>query len=173
MQYQEIDSTITKINPSLSAAEAHGMAVGMLCGNIGTENSFWLEEVLEDGGSISDQDKTALEDSFELTRSALIDSDYGFQLLLPDEESPLGQQLEALRNWCQGFLYGLGSCLQTADWSQESLEIVKDIAEFAHLDSNAEGEEAENDFMEITEYVRTAIIYLRTELNSGQIDTVH
>ena len=50
---------------------------------------------------------------------------------------------------------------------------MKDIAEFTKLDTESEDEEAENDFMELTEYLRAAVIFLRTELNSADNRTVH
>jgi uncharacterized protein len=98
-------------------------------------------------------------------------------LLLPGEDARLSEQVEALQQWCQGFLFGLGTSSSTsetaANWPDEIREIVKDITEFTKLDTDVEGEEAENDFMEITEYLRAAVVFVHTELNSGDDRTVH
>jgi uncharacterized protein len=177
MFYQDINAIIVKIDAGLSAAESHGMAVGMLCVNNRTGSGYWLGELLHEGGDFNVEDKAILEDMFGETRSLLASDELTFELLLPDEDAPLSERIEALRQWCQGFLFGLGSTSATsepaANWSDDSREIVKDIAEFTKLDADAESEDAENDFMEITEYLRAAVIFLHTELNSVDGRTVH
>lgn len=180
MQYQDIDTIVAKNDAKLSAAEAHGMAAGMLCANDRTELRFWLQELLKDADDINDEDRSILEELFEDTRNLLAGDEFVFELLLPDDDFPLNEQVEALRKWCQGFLFGLGTTSSTADstdstpnWSEETREVVKDIAEITKLDTDAEDEDAENDFMEITEYLRAAVIFLRTELNSADNRTVH
>lgn len=177
MFYQDINTIITKIDATLSAAESHGMAVGMLCVNNRTEPGFWLGELLQEGGGFNIEDETILEDLFGETKSLLASDEFTFDLLLPGEDVRLSEQVEALRQWCQGFLFGLGTTSSTsetaANWSDEIREIVKDITEFTKLDSDVEGEEAENDFMEITEYLRAAVIFVQAELNAVNDRTVH
>ena len=173
MLYRDINAIITNIDADLSAAESHGMAAGMLCVNDRTEPGFWLRELVQDAGEFNDEDKSILQGLFEETKCLLASDEFAFELLLPDEETPLSEQVEALRQWCQGFLFGIGSTTPTSGWPEDSREVVKDIAEFTKLDTDAEGEEAENDFMEITEYLRAAVIFLRTGLNSGYNGTTH
>lgn len=173
MRYQEIDLITKKLESGLCAAETQGIATGVLCGNDQTETEFWLNHILRDVDEISSDDKITLERLFEATKEALVSDDYVYDLLLPDENSPLSEQAEALRNWCQGFLYGIGSTPLKSDLPDESREIVKDIAELTKLDTDADGEDAENDFMEITEYLRAAVMYLRTELNQVLPDSYH
>lgn len=176
MLYQDINTIITAIDPDLSAAEAHGLATAMLCVNETTKPSFWLQELFQqDQGALNIDNKFILEDLFKEVRQDLASDEYTFELLLPNDESPLSEQLDALRQWCQGFLFGLGTVAATVSlsWPEESREIVKDIAEFTKLDPDAEGEEAENDFMEIAEYLRAAVIFLWTGLSSDDKNTLH
>ena len=177
MFYQDINTIITKIDATLSAAESHGMAVGMLCVNNRTEPGFWLGELLQQGGGFNIEDEAILENLFGETRSLLASDEFTFDLLLPGEDARLSEQVEALRQWCQGFLFGLGTTSSTseaaANWSDEIREIMKDITEFTKLDTDVEGEEAENDFMEITEYLRAAVIFVRAELNAVDDRIVH
>jgi uncharacterized protein len=177
MLYQDINQIIAKIDADCSAAESHGMATGMLCVNSHTELGFWLGELSQDASALNDDDKAVLQDLFEQTRSLLASDEYEFDLLLPDEDTSLSEQIEALRQWCQGFLFGLGTTssatVMSTTWPEAVREAVKDIAEFTKLDNDAEGEEAENDFMEITEYLRAAVIFLRTELSAAANQTVH
>ena len=177
MDYQYIDTIVTKQDAELSAAEAHGMAAGMLCINNLTESAFWLGEMLQNAGEFNADDSADLKEFFEETRNSLANDEFIFELLLPNEGTPLNEQTEALRKWCQGFLFGLGSSPSmsdsTAHWPEDVREAVKDITEFTKLDTDAEGEDAENDFMEITEYLKAVVIFLRTELNSVDNRTVH
>jgi uncharacterized protein len=173
MQYQDINTIATKIDASLSAAEIQAMAAGMLCVNDRARAEFWLQEIMQINGTVNFEDNALLESLFEETRSQLSNDEFTFELLLPDDSSPLDEQVDALRRWSQGFLYGLGTGTTGAKWPEDVREIVKDIAECTKLETDANDEEAEADFMEITEYLRAAVIFLRTELCSGGTGTIH
>lgn len=153
------------------------MAVGMLCANVRTKPEFWIQELLQDAGEPNIEERAILANLFEETRLLLNGDDFTFELLLPDEDAPLSEQVDALREWCQGFLFGLGSTSSTSDpasnWPEDIREVVKDIAEFTRLETDVEGEEAESDFMELTEYLRAAVIFLRTGLNSAYDGLIH
>lgn len=173
MHYQDINVIFTKTNGDISAAESHGMAAGMLCVNDRTETEFWLREIEQDEVEFNADDRATLENLFKDTRNLLTSDEFTFEPLLPDEIAPINEQVEALKNWCQGFLYGLGTASPTTEWPSEIREVVKDISEFTKLETNAEDEEAENDLMELTEYIRAAVIFLQSELNSTDDRTVH
>lgn len=172
MAYQTINAILTKNDLALSAAEAHGMATGMLCVNTKTVNSYWLSELLPDGNTLSDDNKALLTRLFEETRRLLTSEEFEFELFLPDEDTLLSEQVTALKNWCQGFLFGVGSSHLSAQFNENSREIVKDISEFTKLNTEAEGEEDESAFVEITEYLRSAVLLLRDELNDND-GTIH
>ncbi|MFI3155759.1 MAG: UPF0149 family protein [Methylococcaceae bacterium] len=165
MTYQVINAIVVHSDPELSAAQAHGMATGMLCANEQAQSGDWLNELFRHATPVTDEERTTLVYLFEDTQSSLASDEFEFDLLLPDDEALLGEQVEALIYWCQGFLLGVGVTHAAADLSRDATEILKDIAEFTKLDTAAEGEEDENDFVEITEYIRSAVLMLRSELN--------
>lgn len=165
MTYQTINEIVMQGDAELTAAQAHGMATGMLCVNEQAQSAAWLTELFRHAAPVSDQNKIELEHLFEETRSLLASDDFEFDLLLPDDDGSMSEQVEALTHWCQGFLLGVGFTQASSDWSRETIEILKDIVEFTKLDTEAAGEEDENDFMEITEYIRSAVLLLRSELN--------
>jgi len=173
MAYQTINTILTQSDPALSAAEAHGMATGMLCVNAKTMSSYWLSELLPDGNSLSDDNKALLARLFEETRRLLASEEFEFELFLPDEDTLLSEQVKALKNWCQGFLFGVGSTHLSDKFNEDSREIVKDISEFTKLNTEAEGEEDENAFVEITEYLKSAVLLLRDELNDNDGTILH
>lgn len=173
MLYQDINAIVAKTDGGFSAAESHGMAAGMLCVNRSTEIEFWLGEIRQDAGEFNIDDRIMLEELFEDTRNLLASDEFTFELLLPDELVSFVEQVEALKNWCQGFLYGIGSASPPSSWPEDIREVVKDITEFTKLEAVAQDEDAENDFMELTEYLRAAVMFLHTELNSTGHRTVH
>lgn len=165
MTYQVINAIVVHSDPELSAAQAHGMATGMLCADEQAQSAVWLNELLRHATPVTDEDRTTLVHLFEDTQSLLMTDEFEFDLLLPGDEALLSEQVEALTGWCQGFLWGVGVTHAASDLSREAADILKDIAEFTKLDTDAEGEEDENDFVEITEYMRSAVLLLRSELN--------
>lgn len=168
MAYKTCNAIIVQSDADLSAAEAHGMATGMLCANEQAESASWLTELLHDSSSVLDENKKMLVRLFEETRRLLASDEFEFDLFLPEDEAPLVEQVEALKSWCRGFLLGVGLEASASNWPNDAREILKDITEFTKLDANAEGEEDERAFVEITEYLRSAVLLLRDELdNSG------
>jgi uncharacterized protein YgfB (UPF0149 family) len=170
MTYNTCNTIITNIDPDLSAAEAHGMAAGMLCINEQVDSELWLTELLSNNDSISDENKYILIRLFEETRRLLFSEEFEFDLFLPEDDTSLDLRVLALKCWCRGFLFGLGSGASVANWSRDAIEILKDIAEFTKLDTDVESENDENDFVEITEYLRPAVLLLRDELTQSGND---
>ena len=169
MAYKICNAIILKCDTELSAAEAHGMATGMLCANEQTESAYWLAELLQNSSSVIDENKNLLVRLFEETRRLLASDEFEFDLFLPEDDASLIEQVEALKSWCRGFLFGVGSGASVSNWSKDAREILKDITEFTRLDANAEGEEDERAFVEITEYLRSAVLMLRDELSNSSI----
>ena len=168
MAYNACNAIIVQSDAELSAAEAHGMATGMLCANEQTESTVWLTELLHNSSSVMDEkNKNLLVRLFEETRRLLVSDEFEFDLLLPDDDTSLSEQVEALKSWCRGFLFGVGSAASTSNWPKDAREILKDITEFTKVDTSAEGEEDERALVEITEYLRSAVLLLRDELGNS------
>ena len=167
MAYSIINAILTKHAAGFSAAEAHGIATGLLCVNSKLDTSHWLDELLEVNSTIEEDEKKLLMRLFEETRRLLtVNDDFQFDLLLPDDNSLLAERIIALKNWCQGFLFGIGSIANQATYSRDVNEILKDISEFTKLDTDTteENEEDEVALMELTEYLRSAVLLLCDEL---------
>ena len=172
MAYNACNAIIIQGDAELSAAEAHGMATGMLCVNKQVESAYWLAELIHDSNSVLDENTYVLVRLFEETRRLLESEEFEFDLFLPEDDASLIEKVEALKSWCRGFLFGVGSRGGSAlNWSKDAREILKDIAEFTKLDADAEGEEDECAFMEITEYLRSAVMLLRDELSESSGDS--
>lgn len=141
------------------------MAVGMLCANDRTTAEYWLSELLDNESPIGAAEQQVLVRLFDETRRLLASDDFAFDLFLPDDDTALNHQVLALKNWCQGFLFGIGATHLVSGISKEVQEILKDISEFTKLDTDVEGEEDERAYTEITEYLRSAVLLLRDEFS--------
>lgn len=169
MPYQTISNIFKENECDLNASEAHGLATGLLCIDNQSEAANWLSHLFSDQKTLITEDKTILVALFEQTRQLLNNEDdsFAYNLFLPDEGESFVTQLEALRFWCEGFLFGVGYSRLSADWSAETNEIMKDIIEFTKLDVATETEtdnEDETAMMEIQEYLRIAVITLKDRL---------
>ncbi|MGZ4959401.1 MAG: UPF0149 family protein [Methylomonas sp.] len=161
--YQAINAILERQDSDVGAAEAHGIAVGMLSVEAQTDAADWLQELMNDSVSILDADRSLLLGLFEQTRQ-LLDAEtdeFAFDLFLPDDDQPLYEQVEALRSWCQGFLFGVGYAQSTGEWPDDTGEVMRDIIELTKMDNDAEGEDDANALMEIREYLRAAVFTVR------------
>ena len=168
MSYTTIDAILVQYDAELSAAEAHGMASGLLAINGKFSNQSWLNELLQNTPLINREHNVELIGLFDDTQDVLAHDEFEFELFLPeDDESDLIERVDALRQWCKGFLFGVGFANTATTFSVQTQEILKDVAEITKLDTDIEleDEEAENDFMELTEYLRAAVLALRDEFN--------
>lgn len=173
MAYQVINSIIIKSDARLSAAEAHGMATGMLCVNDQADSDQWLTELLRNALPIADEQQQIFGRLFEETRRLLTSDEFEFDLFLPDDDAPINEQIEALKNWCIGFLAGVGFANSSSNWPGDVNEILKDIIEFTKLETEEiSSEDDENALMEVTEFLRSAVLLLRDELSTGNT-TLH
>ncbi len=172
MAYNACNAIILEIDPDLSAAEAHGMATGILCINEQASSDTWIAELKANSPTTVDNDESILVRLFDETKRLLNEDEFEFDLFLPDDDYDLSEQTEALKNWCRGFLYSFGTLSSTTVYSKDALEILRDITEFTKLDTAVEGEEDEAAFVEITEYLRSAILLLKAELmhNNDEIN---
>lgn len=159
----------------MGAAEAHGLASGMLCANPNTTLDAWLQAVFETGHQtrkLQPEEVPDLIALFEGTSELLQNDQFGFDLLFPEEGATLNQQARALGDWCQGFLYGLacGGMTDQSNWAEDSQGILHDLSEIAKLDDDTnEQDEDERALTELREYVRVAVQIILMELQSNHV----
>ena len=109
-----------------------------------------------------------LQNLYDSTVRRLAGNEADFAPLLPDDDRPLTERADALSQWCQGFLYGLGSGT-TSDPGKVSIEageIIRDFTEITHVgvDADEENEENEVAYAEVVEFVRVGVQLLFAEL---------
>ncbi|MCK4864495.1 MAG: UPF0149 family protein [Gammaproteobacteria bacterium] len=182
IQYDEITDSLKRISVEQDAAEVHGALCGLFCTVNGLNAAYWLDNTLtnapeEDAMTIdalNSESRSLLTQLFSATEKQLKGEDFDFQLFLPDDNSGLYSRVEALSNWCQGFLYGLsqGGLTDPEGLPGELPEIIKDIVEISRAESYEldDDTEDEKDFMELVEFVRVAIQLFVGEMQQFQVE---
>ncbi|QSX34449.1 UPF0149 family protein [Shewanella avicenniae] len=141
--------------------EVHGALVGIICG--GAAATDWLQpmcELMNDGKQLPSALSSLIQDMHQDVAARLADPEFGFTLLLPEEEEPLASRLEALSLWTQSFLTGIAVVQPKLNQSSEDVrDVIRDLAEITQVDLDVgEDEESESAFQELLEFVRMSAI---------------
>jgi uncharacterized protein YgfB (UPF0149 family) len=158
----------------VALAELHGGVCGALCAGGTPAAGRWLANCLEDEELPASMAALAddLGELIGVSEQTLADSELHFELLVPSDDAPLEEQVQALALWCQGFLNGVGTTApgvarQSADGSSLP-EILRDFAEISRAglsEAEAAGEgQADFALAEIHEYVRVSVQIVFEEL---------
>lgn len=182
IQYDEINDALKRISVEQDAAEVHGVLCGLFCTVNGLNAPFWLDNTLtntpeEDAytvDALNSESRSLLTQLFNSTEKQLSSQDFAFELFLPDDNSGLYARVEALSNWCQGFLFGLsqGGLTDPDGLPGDLPDIVKDIIEISRAESYELDDDTqdEKDFMELVEFVRVAIQLFVDEMKQFQVE---
>lgn len=146
-------------------SELHGSLCGYLCAGGIALPGRWLEQLRIDD-DIPALPEQALESLRAATVTLLDDPEMRFAPFLPDESAPLGQRIQALSDWCAGFLggFGLTGLGEREGLSEQAADALRDLERIAHFGYEPDEAEAdENALAEILEYVRVAALLLYQE----------
>jgi uncharacterized protein YgfB (UPF0149 family) len=169
--FNELQRALEQSRALTDAAEAHGTLVGALCASH-CSLTDWLAEILPDGRAASAA-ADSLRAVFESTSHSLLDGTLGFAPLLPTDDEPIGERTLALGEWCQGFLYGLGTGVAVTDASQlpgDAAEVLRDMTEITHVDVDPEDDLESNEeaYAELVEFVRVGVQLLYDQLQPAR-----
>lgn len=181
MAYQTINKIFKENESDLTSSEAHGLATGLLCIENKVNVTSWLTELFPEDIILLEEDKTILIALFEQTRKLLggEDESFRYDLFLPADDEELTVQLEAIRSWCEGFLFGIGRSRSESTWPEEVSEIIKDVVEFTKMDTELgeideeEINENESALVEIQEYLRVAVMMIRDQFMEENNSQIH
>jgi uncharacterized protein YgfB (UPF0149 family) len=161
----------------VSVAELHGAICGVAaCGG----REFPLQELVDLIGVDLLTDEASVSRLVDASVDELFSEDLRFMPLLPDDDEPLAERLEALGQWCAGFLAGLGAGIAAAgigeleDLSEDAREMLEDFAAIADIDAEsgdaAVAEQAEADFIELQEFVKVGALLISSLVTYGADD---
>ncbi len=173
--FEHIDNSLLKADSDATASEAHGMLCGMICASGEVDQSSWLKQLLgadDPQNLLHGETRGLLEQLQQATQQQIADGNYQLRLLLPDDDNPLEERIEALSDWCHGFLFGMSLAgIQDVDnLPGDAKEILHDILQIskASYDEEADEEEHESAYMEVVEYLKVGTLIIYAELNPAR-----
>lgn len=159
LAFDDLQRVLVQQRALTDAAEAHGTLVGALC-SMSCSLDDWMAEILPEGRA-DRAGAASLRAIFDSTCGSLGDGNLAFEPLLPADDTPIGERTAALGEWCQGFLYGLGTgCVpDPAGMQTEAAEVLRDLTEISQVDVDlAEDDETnEEAYAELVEFVRVGV----------------
>ncbi|WP_439107713.1 UPF0149 family protein [Congregibacter sp.] len=176
--FDELANSLLEQGDMLSPAELHGCLCGLLGGGLSGGEEALLAE-LEQALDISLHGSLA--DAIGTLRSTAIESigegSFDFQPLLPEDELELSQRIEAMAQWCRGFLSGYAQARVKSEGQgkavlPDSAEALRDFAAIAQAASDEEDEDedsnaAEESYYELLEYLRVAAMNVMLDAGVG------
>jgi hypothetical protein len=182
LSYEQLSEELASLELSIDVAELHGILTGCLVfgGQFQAEN-YLRSLLLNKTGAAFRQANNALFSLVSITHAWLINFGFDFKLILPNESEGLLIRVAAFNRWCQGFLEGfdMGGIVLDDIESEDILEILQHMDEFSQMnaeDFDYEDDEDEKAFLELTEYVRLAVLQILCDLNeqgAGHQEPVH
>lgn len=171
IEYYALDDVLADLDPTESLAYLHGSLTARLVSGQRLDRAAWLAaacEALEVDAELNDAHTGALHDLYDSTLAELKTDDFALTLVLPDD-APLADRLEALSDWCAGFVSTLGVTGQLSAPEGEDEELLEDLIAIAQLDVESESDaEAEEDYAALTEHVRLAAHHFQLVLGSAE-----
>jgi hypothetical protein len=155
-------------------SELHGGLCGRLAAGSRLSMDDWLTLACEHMGIAPETAKASQEleaflcQAYDRTLASLQASDLSFQPLLPDEDYALQERLQSLSAWVRGFLEGMAlvATQELGEATGETRELVEDFVAISQVaEGDSEGNESEQHWIEIAEYVRVGVLTLFMEFN--------
>ncbi len=186
IDFAAAQAILTSESVNFHASEIHGVLTGLVCAGFEFEDRGYfslLSDLFNSGDSFSGNVKKMLEPLYNQLWTNILDDNYSFNLLLPDDDDTIAERGHALSMWVQGFNLGFG--IQQKDTpvvSDEVKEVLTDFVEIANLsDEMDEDEDTEQAYFEIAEYVRISALLCFSELatppnaksNDGENKVLH
>jgi len=167
--YEEFEDALSDSDCDINASELQGVLAGMISAGLTASDQHWsctVLEVVNDGKALSVESQNCMVKIFSDSFDAFNDDDGLAPILLPSEEYPLIDRLEALSFWSQGYLLGFG--LQQGQKpinSKDINEALSDISEISQLElSSDESEDSQMALITLVEHIKVAVKVIYLEL---------
>ena len=168
----EVTESLERLDNHQEPAETHGLLCAFLCAGAKMRVEAWVSSLVGENVGARDVSfnhaKTHLRHLFKLTLDGLEDGDFGFDLLLPEDDVELYVRIESFSLWCQGFVSDLnlaGVSIKSQE-IQQVQEAIDDLVKFSCLqydEEDPEDESNEKAYSELVEYARVAVMLLYAE----------
>lgn len=183
LSFETINQALAPYDLPIGPAYLHGLWCGLIVGEQYCKPQDWVDLAWDTPDAwlkIAPNVQALLLQLAEQSIVAFSSFDFGFRLLLPDDETTLQLRADALNEWCEGFVFGLqNQRYQKSLLSGDGAQALADITKICEMDFGIiECEEEEQSYMEIVEYVRMAVLtihqnFLENTRSSGGSTAIH
>ncbi len=171
-EYAAVAAAMQRCGMPQSPAESHGFALGLNVAGVAEPLALWQQELYADfdpADVLAGECRSLLDRVFASVFASTETGSMQLALLLPQDIVVDAARLGAVRDWCQGFLYGfgLGGDALNRRLSDQARELLRDITEMTRLDTGEVENNAENQsaLIEIEEFLRVGVMLMRDELH--------
>lgn len=171
--YAKTAEILTADSLAVTPAEMHGLIAGMLSGGLALEEGSWLTMLYDytnQGMGWPTESKTLAMQSYHQLKIQLTGTDLDLDIYVPDDEqSGVVARAEALVEWINTFLAGVGLIgTKGRKLSKDVTEALSDLKEVAQLGIDEEGDLQEQaDLLEqVVEHVRVCSLVVHAELGA-------
>ena len=171
VDYEYMGQCLADAGVDVGASGAHGLLCGLICAG---ETDTWQQlsgewfPVERAGDPAVDACKSAVNELVLAIHACIDGVDFGFPVLLPDDDAPLQHRVIAVRDWCEGFLYGIGLAAATNKngLPDQIKETLNDLTEISRMDvDGVSGDEVEEVALaEVTEFIWVAAMLVHDEM---------
>ena len=168
--FDQLDLTLRALKADIDAADFHGSLCGFLsAGGQGLEH-FLRAVSLENMDAADEQARAVIGELFRASDEQMDDDSFGFSPLLPELDRSISERTEALLQWCQGFVggLGLGGFSDEKRLSEDGREVLRDLIEISRTPVSHDEDEEEDEaaLAELIEFVRVGALLLREDMRA-------
>ncbi|MDG3087138.1 YecA family protein [Vibrio hannami] len=168
-EYLSVETELQSSELSVTPAELHGLLTGMLSGGLSLNDKSWQPLIFDytnDGMGWPTRALAAAETLLKTTTSELTGTGMEMSILLPDEDAGLLDLADALSEWVNHFISGLGLInVSLKDMPEDVKEALADLEEIGKLGIDEEDDmEEQADLLEqVIEHVKACVLTIHAQ----------
>lgn len=182
--YVTIASELQSSNLSVTPAELHGLLVGMLSGGLSISDKSWQPLIFDytnDGMGWPDKALKHAESILSLSIDELTGTGLELFMLLPDDDADLMEMADALSEWVNHFISGLGLVnVALKGTPRDVKEALTDLEEISKLgiDEDDDLQEQADILEQVIEHVKACVLIIHAEFGkktppAQTVPTIH
>jgi uncharacterized protein YgfB (UPF0149 family) len=158
---------LSRAGAETGASECHGFLCGQLCAAEAPDEDLWAEllDLQTRDEMLAERCHAEVRRLVQDLESELRSSELSFRLLLPDEERTLAERVDALGDWCHGFLNGFGlvSGQLGVELGEDCRELLEDMGVICRVSAGDPEDGDEEHLLQVVEYVRVGVMTIYEE----------
>lgn len=175
--FSVVSKTLAAAESDIPAAYLHGLWCGLIVGGQYFSPKEWLSLAANDTEFWQTLAPEARQVFLQIAESTLLQleaPDFTLTLLLPnDDESALESRVEALTEWCLGFIVGFDKKKQPLLLEGDAAQAFADLSKISEMQCDVEEtEEDEQSYAELVEFVRVSVLMIHQMIEEKQPNTI-